>query len=59
TAENAQEAEQIFEKTFNDLEKRQERYDNETKRGSKTETQEFWVATVKIELAKYDLYKAN
>ena len=59
TAENAQEAEQIFEKTFNDLEKRQERYDDETKRGSKTETQEFWEATVKIELAKYNLYKAN
>ena len=59
TSDNAQRAKPIFDKIFIDLQKRQDKYDRETQRGSKEETQENWEAIVKIELAKYDFYKKN
>ncbi|WP_296313140.1 DUF922 domain-containing protein [Winogradskyella sp. UBA3174] len=59
TAVNADKAKPVFDKIFKEFNKRQDRYDSETKRGAKKETQEFWEATVKIELAKYALYKEN
>ncbi len=59
TAENPLAAKRIFDKVFKELTKRQETYDNETKHGSKIETQKNWKAIVEIELAKYDLYKHN
>ena len=52
-------AKSIFDRTFNELQKRQNTYDNETKYGDKKETQENWEAIVEIELAKYDFYKEN
>lgn len=59
TSGNSERAKSIFEKVFNELEQRQERYDSETARGSEKETQEHWEAVVKLELAKYDLFKSN
>lgn len=52
-------AKQIFDAIFAELNKRQEKYDNETKRGEKDSTQKYWESVVEIELAKYDLYKSN
>lgn len=57
TSENLVRAKAIFDKVFNELNERQNRYDDETKYGDKKETQEHWEAIVEIELAKYDLYK--
>jgi len=59
TSDNVLRARPIFDKIFSEMEKRQQRYDEETKRGDKKETQEYWEATVKLELEKYDLYKSN
>ncbi len=59
TSDNIERARPIFDKIFNELKKRQDRYDSETERGSKKETQENWEAIVEIELAKYDFYKTN
>ncbi|WP_411894898.1 hypothetical protein [Winogradskyella sp. A2] len=39
-------AKTIFDKVFNEMQKRQEKYDRETARGDKTETQENWEAIV-------------
>ncbi|WP_179345245.1 DUF922 domain-containing protein [Winogradskyella ursingii] len=50
---------QIFDRIFNEMELRQLRYDQETQRGDKKETQEHWEAVVELELAKYELYKSN
>lgn len=49
----------IFDKVFMEMQKRQEKYDRETARGDKKETQENWEAIVEIELAKYAFYKSN
>ncbi|WP_400079280.1 hypothetical protein [Winogradskyella sp. R77965] len=59
TSDNLVTAKIIFDKVFNELQKRQDKYDRETKYGDKEETQENWEAIVEIELAKYDFYKAN
>lgn len=59
TSNDSERAKSIFEKVFNELEGRQERYDSETAQGSEKETQEHWEAVVELELAKYDLYKSN
>lgn len=59
TSNNAVKAKPIFDRVFNEMEKRQERYDEETKRGDKKETQEHWEAVVELELVKYELYKSN
>lgn len=59
TSKDAVKAEAIFNKVFSEMSKRQERYDEETKRGDKKETQENWEAIVEIELAKYAFYKSN
>ena len=59
TSNNLYQAKANFESVFNEMRKRQERYDSETKRGDKKETQENWEAIVEIELAKYDFYKEN
>ena len=52
-------AKTIFDKVFSEMQKRQEKYDRETARGDKKETQENWEAIVEIELAKYEFYKSN
>ena len=52
-------AKTIFDKVFNEMQQRQEKYDRETARGDKKETQENWEAIVEIELAKYEFYKSN
>lgn len=44
---------------FIEMELRQIRYDQETQRGDKKETQEHWEAVVELELAKYEFYKSN
>lgn len=59
TSSNLVKAKTIFDKVFNELQKRQDKYDRETKYGDKKETQENWEAIVEIELAKYDFYKSN
>ena len=59
TSDNSHRAELIFEKVFDELQRRQERYDSETASGSEKETQEHREAVVELELAKYDLYKSN
>jgi predicted secreted Zn-dependent protease len=59
TSDNADKAKPIFEKIFNEMERRQIRYDQETQRGDKSETQEHWEAVVELELAKYEFYKSN
>ncbi|WP_439153247.1 DUF922 domain-containing protein [Winogradskyella sp.] len=59
TSKNSQNAEPIFNRIINELTKRQDRYDEETMRGDRKETQEHWEAVVKLELAKYNLYKSN
>lgn len=56
---NATAAQAIFKKVFREMELRQIRYDQETQRGDKKETQEHWEAVVKLELAKYEFYKEN
>ncbi|MCA0152832.1 DUF922 domain-containing protein [Winogradskyella vincentii] len=52
-------AKTIFDRVFNEMQKRQEKYDRETARGDEKETQENWEAIVEIELAKYEFYKSN
>lgn len=52
-------AKSIFLEVFEDFKNRQDAYDIETIRGEKKEIQEKWEAIIKIELAKYDLYKLN
>ena len=52
-------AKQIFDAIFAELNKRQKKYDSETKHGEKERTQKYWESVVEIELAKYDLYKSN
>jgi hypothetical protein len=37
----------------------QKKYDRETQHGKNKETQKKWEAIIKLELAKYDLYKSN
>ena len=59
TSANLIKAKAIFDKVFNELQKRQNKYDRETKHGDKKETQENWEAIVEIELAKYEFYKEN
>jgi hypothetical protein len=59
TSDNVAKAKPIFERVFSEMERRQTRYDQETQRGDKKETQEHWEAVVELELAKYDLYKSN
>ncbi|EDP69808.1 hypothetical protein FBALC1_09762 [Flavobacteriales bacterium ALC-1] len=59
TSSDTQRAKAIFDKIFNELQKRQDKYDRETKYGDKKETQENWEAIVEIELAKYEFYKEN
>lgn len=59
TSNNATKAKPIFDRVFGEMERRQKRYDQETKRGDKKETQEHWEAVIEIELAKYELYKSN
>lgn len=59
TSENITKGKPIFDRISIQLQKRQDKYDRETKRGSKQETQENWEAIIEIELAKYDLYKTN
>ena len=52
-------AKKIFDSIFEELNKRQKKYDSETKYGEKNATQEYWESVVEIELIKYDLYKSN
>ncbi len=59
TSKNAEKAKPIFNRIFSEMELRQQRYDQETQRGDKRETQEHWEAVVKLELAKYEFYKSN
>jgi predicted secreted Zn-dependent protease len=59
TSNNLLQAKAIFDKVFDELQKRQARYDNETKHGDKKDTQENWEAIVEIELAKYNFYREN
>lgn len=59
TSKNAAKAKPIFDRIFNEMELRQIRYDQETQRGDKKETQEHWEAVVELELAKYEFYKGN
>jgi len=59
TSDNVARARSIFDRVFNEMRNRQERYDQETKRGDKKETQEHWEAVVELELAKYEFYKSN
>ncbi|MBC2845380.1 DUF922 domain-containing protein [Winogradskyella flava] len=59
TSDNVAMARSIFDRVFNEMRNRQERYDQETKRGDKKETQEHWEAVVELELAKYEFYKSN
>ncbi|WP_299128974.1 hypothetical protein [uncultured Winogradskyella sp.] len=59
TSNNSAKAQLIFDRVFNEMRKRQDRYDQETQRGDKKETQEHWEAIVTLELAKYELYKSN
>ncbi|RNC87047.1 MAG: hypothetical protein ED556_06385 [Winogradskyella sp.] len=50
-------AKEVFEAIFEECRQFQERYDEDTKKGERRETQEKWEAIVEIELAKYDAYK--
>jgi hypothetical protein len=59
TSDNITRAKPIFDRIFNELQKRQDQYDSETQRGNEKETQENWEAIVKIELEKYNFYKTN
>lgn len=59
TPNNSVRIKAIYDNIMAQWEKRQARYDYQTKKGAKKETQEEWEAIVKIELAKYELYKAN
>lgn len=59
TSKNSQLAEPIFNRIISELTQRQDRYDEETMRGDRKETQEHWEAVVQLELAKYDFYKSN
>jgi len=58
-SKNAANSKPIFERIFREMELRQKRYDQETKRGKKKETQEHWEAIFELELAKYEFYKSN
>lgn len=58
-AANLARAQQIFDQIFSEMQARQAKYDRETQRGDKKETQENWEAIVELELAKYQLYKSN
>lgn len=51
-------AKEIFEATFAECQQFQNRYDADTQKGKKEETQNKWEAIVEIELAKYDAYKS-
>ena len=51
-------AKEIFEITFAECQQFQDRYDADTQKGKKEETQKKWEAIVEIELAKYDAYKS-
>ncbi len=59
TSDNFAKAKPIFDRVFNEMQRRQKRYDQETQRGDKRETQEHWEAVVELELAKYDFYRSN
>jgi hypothetical protein len=59
TSNTVDKAQPFFERIFREMERRQTRYDQETQRGDKKETQEHWEAVVQLELAQYDFYKGN
>jgi len=59
TSTNFITAKPIFDRVFNEMRNRQKRYDQETVRGEKKETQEYWEAIIELELAKYEFYKSN
>jgi len=52
-------AKTIFTSVFGELERRQEKYDRETEHSINKKEQEKWKAIIEIELAKYELYKAD
>lgn len=57
TSKDIARAKALFESTFQEYKLFQERYDADTQKGEKKDTQEKWEAIVEIELAKYDAYK--
>ncbi|ARV08819.1 hypothetical protein BTO05_03885 [Winogradskyella sp. PC-19] len=57
TSKDITRAKALFESTFQEYKLFQERYDADTQKGEKKDTQEKWEAIVEIELAKYDAYK--
>ncbi|WP_110476926.1 DUF922 domain-containing protein [Winogradskyella aurantia] len=58
TSDDMLRAKVIFDQIFQELQKRQDKYDRETKHGDKKHTQENWEAIVELELEKYALYRA-
>ena len=59
TSNNSNRALAIFESIKTEWEKRQNYYDSQTKHGLKEEAQKEWEAIIILELANYDMYKAN
>lgn len=57
TSKDIDRARALFEATFRDYRLFQERYDTDTQKGEKKDTQEKWEAIVEIELLKYEFYK--
>ena len=57
TSKDVSRARAFFDATFQEYQLFQERYDADTQKGEKKDTQEKWEAIVEIELAKYDAYK--
>ncbi|SHH46236.1 hypothetical protein [Winogradskyella jejuensis] len=57
TSKNIDRARALFDATFLEYKLFQDRYDADTQKGEKQDTQEKWEAIVEIELAKYEAYK--
>ena len=58
TSKHFDRAKEVFDAMFIEYKLFQDRYDNDTQRGEKKDTQEKWKAIVEIELAKYEAYKS-
>ena len=58
TSKDIDRARALFNSTFQDYKLFQDRYDDDTKKGEKKDTQEKWEAIVEIELAKYEAFKS-